>query len=145
MGDRDTVGLQRNDVSDNVATSPTIANITSTGSDHSKTISEVDDQEKKINYDSEKQVIPEEKEGGYGWVIVFAVFLLNFATWGMNSGFAVYFSYYLNNNTFAGASRIDYSVIGGCAFGVGLFFAPIINYIQGIVGIKWSIVLGDCF
>ena len=71
MGDRDTVGLQRNDVSDNVATSPTIANITSTGSDHSKTISEVDDQEKKINYDSEKQVIPEEKEGGYGWVIVF--------------------------------------------------------------------------
>lgn len=144
MGDRDTDGLQRNDISDNIATSPTIANVTSMGSDHSKTISEVDDQEKKINYDSEKQVVPEEKEGGYGWVIVFAVFLLNFATWGMNSGFAVYFSYYLNNNTFAGASRIDYSVIGGCAFGVGLFFAPIINYIQGIIGIKWTIVLGNC-
>lgn len=130
--------------SENQYTSPGNDKVTPTGSDHSNTITDANaDDEDLQDVDKEKQIVPEEKEGGYGWVIVFAVFLLNFSTWGMNSGFAVYFSYYLNNNTFQGATRIDYSVIGGCAFGVGLVFAPFINYLQGILGIRGTITLGN--
>lgn len=81
---------------------------------------------------------------GYAWVIVFGVFLLNFSTWGMNSGFAIFFSYYLNNDTFEGASKLDYSAIGGIAFGGGLIFSPVINYIQGRIGTRPTIMLGNC-
>ncbi|CUM53397.1 unnamed protein product [Debaryomyces fabryi] len=81
---------------------------------------------------------------GYAWVIVFGIFLLNFSTWGMNSGFAIYFSYYLNNDTFKGASKLDYSAIGGIAFGGGLLFSPLINYLQGRIGTRPLIILGNC-
>lgn len=81
---------------------------------------------------------------GYCWVICFACFLINFGTWGMNSGFAIYFSVYLNNDTFHGASKIDYAAIGGLAFGTTLMFTPLINYMQGLVGVKTTIVVGNC-
>jgi len=84
-------------------------------------------------------------DGGYGWLIVFACFLLNFTAWGANSGFAIYLSYYLNNDTFAGADKYDYALIGGLTFGVGLVFAPAINYIQGRIGMRPTIILGNCF
>lgn len=95
-------------------------------------------------YDEKTPVAPVIYDGGYGWVIVMGVFLLNFSTWGMNSGFAVFFSYYLNNNTFEGATKLDYSAIGGFAFGIGLLFSPFINYIQGRIGTRPTIMLGNC-
>lgn len=82
---------------------------------------------------------------GYCWVICFSCFLINFCTWGMNSGFAIYFSVYLNNDTFHGATKLDYAAIGGLAFGSTLMFAPFINYLQGKVGVKTTIVVGNCF
>lgn len=132
---------ENQEVSD-VHRSPVVSHKSSAS--ESPTISRADDGQAQNLSDPEKGFQPEEKEGGYGWVIVFAVFLLNFSTWGMNSGFAVFFSYYLNNDTFPGATRTDYSVIGGCAFGVGIFFAPVINYIQGLIGIRWTIIAGNC-
>lgn len=84
-------------------------------------------------------------DGGYGWVVVFACFLFNFNTWGANSGFAIYLSYYLNNGTFPGADKYDYAWIGGITFGVGLAFSPAINYIQGKIGLRATIILGNCF
>ncbi|ODV77482.1 monocarboxylate transporter [Suhomyces tanzawaensis NRRL Y-17324] len=95
----------------------------------------------------EKEVLPESDpniDGGYAWVICFCCFLLNFSTWGMNSGFAIYFAYYLNNDTFDGATKIDYSYIGGIAFGVGLSLSPVINYIYGHLGTRWTIIIGNC-
>lgn len=100
--------------------------------------------------DIEKQSLPQPQDselnvdGGYAWVICFACFLLNFSTWGMNSGFAIYFANYLNNNTFAGATKMDYAYIGGIAFGVGLFCSPAINFIQGKIGTRPTIIVGNC-
>ncbi|CUM63971.1 uncharacterized protein PRCAT00001559001 [Priceomyces carsonii] len=96
--------------------------------------------------DVEKAEVEEDPniDGGYAYFIILASFLLNFCTWGMNSGFAIYFAYYLNNDTFEGATKIDYSYIGGMAFGVGLFFAPVINYIQGLIGTRPTIIVGNC-
>ncbi|EGW35230.1 uncharacterized protein SPAPADRAFT_58435 [Spathaspora passalidarum NRRL Y-27907] len=83
-------------------------------------------------------------DGGYAWVICFACFLFNFSTWGMNSGFAIYFANYLNNDTFKGADKMDYSYIGGIAFGVGLFFSPVITIIQGKIGARGCLIIGNC-
>lgn len=40
---------------------------------------------------------------------------------GANSGYAIYLAHYLENNTFAGGSKLDYASIGGLAFSCGLF------------------------
>lgn len=84
-------------------------------------------------------------DGGYGWFIVLSCFLFNFATWGANSGFAVYLSHYLNENTFEGANKYDYALIGGLTFGTGLIFSPLINKLLGKIGIKITAALGVTF
>lgn len=84
-------------------------------------------------------------DGGYGWLVVLACFLINFNTWGANSGFAIYLSHYLNYDTFAGGDKYDYALIGGLTFGVGLCFAPIIIYLQGKVGVHTILIIGNCF
>ena len=83
-------------------------------------------------------------DGGYAWVICFACLLLNFNTWGGNSGFAIYFSTYLSENTFAGATKIDYAYIGGIAFGVGTVFSPVINVLLGKIGFRGVLIIGNC-
>lgn len=89
---------------------------------------------------------PEEKQDvGYAWVMVFATFLFLFSTWGVNSAFGIYFSEYLKNDTFPGASRVDYAFIGGISFGIGLFSGPLVNYVHGILGTHLTILLGNCF
>ncbi|KAK6455913.1 major facilitator superfamily domain-containing protein [Scheffersomyces xylosifermentans] len=98
---------------------------------------------KKGANDNSSQEQEPRMDGGYGWVIVFSAFLISTSTWGLNSSFGIYFSYYLNNNTFEGATRVDYAAIGGISFGLGLVFAPIINYIQGWIGTRPLIVLGN--
>lgn len=84
------------------------------------------------------------QDAGYAWVVCCACFFLNFCTWGMNSGFAIYLSEYLNNGSFKGATKIDYAYIGGIAFGVGLVFSPVTNYIMGKIGTTSTIIIGSC-
>ncbi|CAH2356097.1 probable transporter Mch2p [[Candida] railenensis] len=81
-------------------------------------------------------------DGGYGWVICFATSLLLFSTWGLNSAYGIYYAYYLDSNYFPEATVLQYSAIGGMSFGVGLFFAPLINYVQGVLGTRITIALG---
>ncbi|KAL2879086.1 hypothetical protein SGCOL_005506 [Colletotrichum sp. CLE4] len=59
------------------------------------------------------------KEGGYGWVVVGCVFLINAHTWGLNSSYAVFLAYYLNSGAFPGASPISLAFVGGLSFSVG--------------------------
>lgn len=85
----------------------------------------------------EKQVDPEEElfppkevlndhdpntDAGYAWVVCAACVLFNFCTWGMNSGFAIYFAYYLKHQTYDGADKLDYSYIGVLLLGLDLPF-----------------------
>lgn len=83
-----------------------------------------------------------EVDGGYGWVVSFAVLLVTFSLWGANLAFGIYFSYYLNNDTFKGGLKLHYAAIGGISFGIGLGSAPIINYIQGVIGTRPTILIG---
>lgn len=83
-------------------------------------------------------------DGGYAWVIVFCSFLFLFSTWGVNSAFGIYFSEYIRNNTFEGATKMDYSYIGGISFGVGLISGPFIHFVHGKVGTHCTILIGNC-
>ncbi|AOA61814.1 Putative monocarboxylate permeases [Komagataella phaffii CBS 7435] len=81
-------------------------------------------------------------DGGYGWFVVIGCFLFNLSTWGANSGYAIYLAHYLADDTFHGASKIDYAIIGGLSFASGTVLAPLINYLVGVTNLTFVLVLG---
>jgi MFS family permease len=68
---------------------------------------------------------PPPPNGGYGWVVTIAVCIINAHTWGMSSSYGVFLAYYIENNTFKGATTLQYAFIGslnmGCAMGISPF------------------------
>ncbi|KAI1764050.1 MFS general substrate transporter [Hypoxylon sp. FL1150] len=86
------------------------------------------------------------KEGGYGWVVIFGMFLLNAHTWGLNSSFAVFLAYYLRNGTF-GSNELGYAFIGGLSISIALLASPLATTLAGWkrCGIRWTIFIGVVF
>lgn len=84
-------------------------------------------------------------DGGYGWVVLVAFFLFNFCTWGANAGYAIYLTEYLDHNIFPGGTKLDYSAVGGIAFGAGLLFAPFITWFSHRFTLHLTIALGIIF
>ncbi|ODV83415.1 hypothetical protein CANARDRAFT_203298 [[Candida] arabinofermentans NRRL YB-2248] len=54
----------------------------------------------------------------WGWTAAICVCSANCFSWGGNSAFGVFLSYYLNSNYFPGATMEDFALIGGLALGV---------------------------
>lgn len=90
----------------------------------------------------EEEPPKEFKEGGYGWVVVLAVFLLNAHTWGLNSSYAVFLAYYLNNNVFPDATPIAYAFIGGLSISIALLVSPICTMLIGRYGTRPTLFFG---
>ncbi|CAJ2513457.1 Uu.00g015760.m01.CDS01 [Anthostomella pinea] len=86
------------------------------------------------------------KEGGSGWVVIFAVFLLNFHTWGLNSTFAVFLAYYLKTNAFD-TTPLGYAFVGGLSISIALLASPLTTFLAGWkrFGTRWTIFLGAVF
>ncbi|CAN3373462.1 hypothetical protein DIURU_003017 [Diutina rugosa] len=81
----------------------------------------------------------------YSWVICACCAVCNFCTWGLNSGFAVYFQHYIHDDSFPGATKLDYSFVGGISYGAFLAASPLINYLWvrlGKYGLTTILVLG---
>ncbi|CAB4252313.1 similar to Saccharomyces cerevisiae YNL125C ESBP6 Protein with similarity to monocarboxylate permeases [Maudiozyma barnettii] len=81
---------------------------------------------------------------GYAWVVVFSVFLIMFNTWGCNSAFGVFLSFFLSNNRFPGATRYDYALIAGLTVFLGQGLCPFVVIIMRIVGLKTTMYFGTC-
>ncbi|KAM0485139.1 hypothetical protein ACHAPX_001117 [Trichoderma viride] len=68
---------------------------------------------------------PPPPNGGYGWIVTIAVCIINAHTWGISSSYGVFLAYYIRNNTFNGATTLQYAFIGslsmGCAMGISPF------------------------
>ncbi|KAF3935861.1 hypothetical protein ABW19_dt0207109 [Dactylella cylindrospora] len=65
-------------------------------------------------------------DGGYGWVVVICNVFMNACTWGINSSYGVYLSYYLTHDPplFPEATSLDYAFIGGLVPGFGMVISP---------------------
>lgn len=98
--------------------------------------------EKQLDEEANSAVNLEVPDGGYGWVIVFLLFLFNFSTWGANASFSIFLSHYLNNDVFHGVTKVEYGAVGGVTFGSGLTIAPLLNYIVGKIGVHKVILCG---
>lgn len=68
---------------------------------------------------------PPPPNGGYGWVVTACIGIINAHTWGMNSSYGVFLAYYIKNNTFPGATTLQYAFVGSlsisCAMGISPF------------------------
>ncbi|KAI5862678.1 MFS general substrate transporter [Durotheca rogersii] len=86
------------------------------------------------------------KEGGYGWVVVFAVFMLNAHTWGLNSSYAVFLAHYLRTGVF-GDSQLGYAFVGGLSISISLLVAPLATVLMGWgrCGTRLTIFIGAVF
>ncbi|KAH7586627.1 Major Facilitator Superfamily [Nakaseomyces glabratus] len=82
-------------------------------------------------------------DGGYGWVCVFCVFLAMFSTWGCNSGFGVFLGFYLNNDTYPGATKYDYALIAGLTVALGQGASPFVMVMMRVIGMKPTMLFGN--
>ncbi|KAI1676102.1 MFS-1 domain containing protein [Pyrenophora tritici-repentis] len=83
-----------------------------------------------VNEAIEERKVDVPPNGGYGWVCIAAVAIINAHTWGLNSAYAVFLAYYLSNNVFPGATPLQYAFVGGLSISQALIIAPIatLNY-----------------
>jgi len=83
--------------------------------------------------------------GGYGWVCVACCFFINGHTWGLNSSYAVFLSYYLSHNYFPGTSDLTYAFIGGLSISQALLIAPLGTWVIHVFGTRFCLHLGVFF
>ncbi|KAH6845181.1 major facilitator superfamily domain-containing protein [Chaetomium sp. MPI-CAGE-AT-0009] len=93
-----------------------------------------------VETDSSEEV--EFKEGGYGWVVVFSVLLVNAHTWGLNSSYAVFLAYYLRSGTIDGASPLGFAFVGGLSISIALLVSPIATWCIGRFGTATTLRIG---
>ena len=63
-------------------------------------------------------------DGGYGWVCVACNFFINGHTWGINSSYGVFLSYYLSHDYFPNTGPLTYAFIGGLSIAMAMLIAP---------------------
>ncbi|KAL2269920.1 hypothetical protein VTJ83DRAFT_2104 [Remersonia thermophila] len=88
---------------------------------------------------------PEFKEGGYGWVVVLAVFLVNAHTWGFNSSYGVFLAYYLRTGSMGGSSALGFAFVGGLSISIAMLTSPFATWCIGRFGTVPSLRVGVVF
>jgi MFS family permease len=68
-------------------------------------------------------------DGGYGWIIVLAICIINAFTWGVLASYGVYLAYYLSTAHFPSATPRDYAFIGGLNFGLAVLVSSPATYL----------------
>ncbi|KAJ3567374.1 hypothetical protein NPX13_g6790 [Xylaria arbuscula] len=92
------------------------------------------------------QTQDEFKEGGYGWVVVTAVAVINAHSWGLNSSFAVFLAYYIRTNTFQ-TTDLAYAFIGGLSLSIAFVVSPLATFLVGWekCGTRLTVFIGVIF
>ncbi|KXJ87513.1 major facilitator superfamily domain-containing protein [Microdochium bolleyi] len=82
-------------------------------------------------------------DGGYGWVVVGACFILNGFTWGATSSFGVYLTEYIVLDRFPGARPLEFGFIGGLNFSCAMAVAPLVTHLVRKLGLH-AVMLPGC-
>ncbi|EXJ77382.1 hypothetical protein A1O3_09608 [Capronia epimyces CBS 606.96] len=105
--------------------------------------------EKTIDIEQTSSTLPKiddpPPDGGYGWVCVACIFFINGHTWGVNSTYGVFLSYYLNNDYFPHTSALTYAFIGGLSISQAVLIAPLATHVIHLYGTKVCLHLGVFF
>ncbi|KAH6900507.1 major facilitator superfamily domain-containing protein [Thelonectria olida] len=85
---------------------------------------------------------PPPPNGGYGWVCTACIAIINGHTWGLNSSYGVFLAYYLENNTYPGATSLDYAFIGSLSVSCALLLSPLATLAVGKLGTRPTLFIG---
>ncbi|GAB7357103.1 hypothetical protein MBLNU459_g7909t1 [Dothideomycetes sp. NU459] len=81
-------------------------------------------------------------DGGYGWICVLSISIINGFVWGVSASYGVYLAYYLANDTFPDGTSLDYAMVGGLQFAVAMLLAPLVTVISRRLGTKPTMIIG---
>jgi MFS family permease len=84
-------------------------------------------------------------DGGYGWICVACNFLINGHTWGINSTYGVFLSYYLSHDYFPNTSPLVYAFIGGLSISQAVLIAPLATRVVHSYGTRICLHCGIFF
>ncbi|ODQ46993.1 hypothetical protein PICMEDRAFT_19768, partial [Pichia membranifaciens NRRL Y-2026] len=76
-------------------------------------------------------------KGLWAWVAAACVLSINTFSWGANSAFGVYLSYYTTTDFFPGATMEQYVMIGGLGLGLSFIVCPVTNSLCRRYNYKW--------
>ncbi|KAM5355232.1 hypothetical protein ACJ41O_001878 [Fusarium nematophilum] len=85
---------------------------------------------------------PPPPNGGYGWVCTAAVATINAHTWGLNSSYGVFLAHYLKNDTYPGATSLEYAFVGSLSVSCALLISPIATILVREIGTKPTLLIG---
>ncbi|KAF4967883.1 hypothetical protein FZEAL_10469 [Fusarium zealandicum] len=85
---------------------------------------------------------PPPPNGGYGWVCCACVATINGHTWGLNSSYGVFLAHYLADDTFPGATSLEYAFVGSLSISCALLISPIATVLVREIGTKPTLLLG---
>lgn len=84
--------------------------------------------------------------GGYhAWLGVICCALINAHTWGLNSSYGVFLAHYLANNTFPGATYLEYAFVGSLSIACALLVSPIATITTRKYGTRTTLFIGVAF
>lgn len=85
---------------------------------------------------------PPPPDGGYGWVCVVCVALINAHTWGLNSSYGVFLAHYLSTNTYPGATPLEYAFVGSLSISCALLVSPVATICTRELGTRPTLFIG---
>ncbi|KAF1956299.1 hypothetical protein CC80DRAFT_504870 [Byssothecium circinans] len=83
--------------------------------------------------------------GGYGWVCVACIAIINGHTWGLNSSYAIFLAYYLANNYYPGATPLQFAFVGGLSISQALMVSPVATLTTRLYGTRTTLLIGVFF
>ena len=89
-----------------------------------------------------KPKVPPPPNGGYGWVVTLCSALINAHTWGLNSSYGVFLAHYLRNNTFPGATPLEYAFVGSLSISCAMLISPVATTCTRFLGTKTTLFTG---
>jgi len=88
-------------------------------------------------------IAPDEPpNGGYGWVCTICCATINAHTWGLNSSYGVFLAHYLANNTFPGASYLEYAFVGSLSISCAMLVSPLATFTTRMYGTRTTLFIG---
>lgn len=91
------------------------------------------------------QQLDQHPHGGYGWVCAVAVAVINAHSWGFNSSYAVFLAYYLEHETYKGATNLQYAFVGSLSLATTFLVSPIATIAVSKYGIRNTMLTGVIF
>ncbi|KAK3725155.1 hypothetical protein LTR37_000666 [Vermiconidia calcicola] len=86
--------------------------------------------------------IPPPPNGGWGWVNTICSAMINAHTWGLNSSYGVFLAFYLRNDTYPGATPLEYAFVGSLSISVAMIISPVATTTTRFFGTHVTLFIG---